>query len=155
MNKLFIAIIAAVGLFTGCSKKNNKNPSSSIVGKWYFVSDTINVYDNGTLSSSTPSVFKSMGYAQFNADGTGSESPVTLTVKFNYTVVDSRLLTLNYPTQKVDGVLIDAQTEQFTIKMLDSHNLYLFSDATVLDGGNSERTTRSKPLNKVAEAAHF
>ena len=148
MNKLFIAIIAAVVLFAGCSKKNNSNPSSLIVGKWHFLSDTTNVYDNGTLSSSTPGVFKSTGYAQFNSDGTGSESPVSDTVKFNYTIADSKLLTLNYPTQRVDGILIDAETDQFTIKVLDSHNLYLFSDATVLDGGNSERTTEASHLTR-------
>jgi hypothetical protein len=145
MNKLFITIIAAAILFAGCSKKSNVTPSSLIVGKWHFVSDTINIYNNGTLSSSTPQPLKSTGYAQFNADKTGTESPATDTVKFTYTVADA-MLTLNYPTQTVDGVQVNTGTAQFAIKILDGHNLYLFSDATELNGGNSERVTQASHL---------
>ncbi len=141
--KFLLLAVAVIGI-TACSKKNDAKPSSNIVGKWNEISDTTKNYTNGTLTE-TDAEPVTGDYAQFNSDGSGTTSAGGSITKFNYTISGSTL-TIKVPTQIIDGMTVDATTENYAIKTLTSSQMYLFSDDSETDAGIVYRMT---------EATHF
>jgi hypothetical protein len=59
--------------FIAACKKSSSSSSNPIVGKWTIVSDTIRLYQGGSLSDvSADSLLGANNYYQFNANGTGN-----------------------------------------------------------------------------------
>jgi len=142
--KLLVLAIAVTAI-TACSKKNDSKPSSAIVGKWTVISDTTKNYTNGTLTETDVEPESNNNFAQFNADGSGTISDSGSVTKFNYTISGSTL-TIKVPAQTIDGVTVEATSENYAIKTLTSSQLYLFSDDSETDAGVVYRMT---------EATHF
>jgi hypothetical protein len=150
MNKLLIIMAIAVILFAGCSKSNSPAPKApTIVGKWYFKSDTTNIYDNGTLTHVGVAQISAGAYVQFNSNGTATESPTndTAIIKFTYSI-SSNNITLNYPAQTVNGNVLAATISAGVIKQLNDNNLFIYFDSTVINGGDTERTQESSHLTR-------
>jgi len=149
MNKLLLLVLAVI-LFVGCTKNNAPVPQSSVsvVGKWYFTTDTLNEYTNGTLQHSVPKSYNRTDYTQFNSDGTGEENDSSIVTNFTYTV-SGKTITLNYPAQTIDGSSYPQSSETTTIRSVTANNLVLFFDDSFTNGdGSTGRDTEAEYFSK-------
>lgn len=139
-----IALIAFVLILSGCKKDSTDNPDNSnslkksIVGKWLYHHDVIDQYTDGEIKKSIPYTYPPENgyYAQFNIDGTGSESKTT----FTYTIKDD-IITINY-AEYVDKDLkftIDAETTQAQISKVDGKNLTMIYDTSTKDANGKRK----------------
>jgi hypothetical protein len=74
MKNTYKLLLFAVAItFIAACKKSSSSSSNPIVGKWTIVSDTIRLYQGGSLSDvSADSLLGANNYYQFNANGTGN-----------------------------------------------------------------------------------
>jgi len=146
---LLILIVAAM---VGCSKSNNSSPITAkvtIVGKWYFSTDTVNNVSNGKITKSFINEgFTTSDYYQFNTDGTGTTGGPSLGVQaFTYNINGS-IVTMNTPASTVNGFPEPAYTETATIKAATSTDLFLYYDDADPDGVAGDRVTEAQHLKK-------
>jgi hypothetical protein len=151
----FMAMVAAT-MFFACSKNGIDNSgaptktqtdtisNASLVGKWYFTVDTVRVYTNSTLTSSTPSAYFNSDYLQFNSDGTGVQlrgaASTNFTFSANSKVLDMSLAKTgnSISTQDIKGIDVSGSTVRVaTIEKLTATDLVLYFTAT---SGNTQTT---------------
>lgn len=144
--KLLLLSGVAIAI-ASCSKKDSSKPSSEIVGKWKIASDTVRLYDdnNKLVSTEVNDQLLPTDYVQFNQDGTGSNVEFGDKTDFTYSVNGT---TLNIVTKSavVNGVQVDGESEDLTIRHLDSHTLYTYEEG--------EETLNTTTL-KSKESIHF
>jgi hypothetical protein len=143
-----LLLLAGVAItFAACSKKNSDKPGSEIVGKWSIAADTVRLYDNtGKLvETDVNNELLPTDYIQFNQDGSGTNVEFGEKISFNYTV-NGTLLNVITKSTVVDGVKVDADNEDITIKHLDSHTLYTYEE-----GADTVNTT----VYTSKESIHF
>lgn len=150
MKKFIPKLLLLSGLaivIASCSKKDSSKPSSEIVGKWSIVSDTVRLYDsnNKLVATEANDQLLPTDYLQFNQDGSGATVEFGDKTDFTYTV-NGATLTVVTKSAVVDGIHIDGETEDITIKHLDSHTLYTYEEGT-----ESVNTT----VYKSKESIHF
>lgn len=148
--KNILYTVIALALLAGCSKspaKPDNTNTASIAGKWFYTTDTVNVYTNGTLQSSKAYNYNRLYYLQFNSDGTGLKQTDTL-VNFTYSLT-GQILILTLPAPKTSGFIkpqsigtdgVTQPTVNVTgdIKLLNSTNLAIyFPQESVTNGGNT------------------
>ncbi len=150
--KNLLLIVLAGALFAGCGKENTKPADTNLlIGRWYAVRDTITTSVNNVQTGQTTfSYHADANFIQFNTDGTGSEyisetSPA-YSETFTYTQGSNNQLTLNYPTQAVNGQQQPATSRTGTIKTLTETNLVVTF--------NTSRTVNGK-VNSTAEVQYF
>src|SRR3569833_2241644 len=144
--KLLLLSGVAIAM-AACSKKDSAKPSNEIVGKWKITSDTVRLYDdnNNLVATEVIDQLLPTDYVQFNQDGTGSSVESGDKTDFTYKVNSP---TLNIVTKStiVNGVQVDGESEDITIRHLDSHTLYTYEEG--------EETLNTTTL-KSKESIHF
>jgi hypothetical protein len=144
--KLLLLAGTAIAI-ASCSKKDSDKPGTDIVGKWSIASDTVRLYDdnNKLVSTEVNDQILPTDYVQFNQNGTGTNVEFGDQTNFTYTVNGT---TLNIVTKSavVNGVQVDGETEDLTIRHLDSHTLYTYEEG--------EETLNSTTLESK-ESIHF
>lgn len=140
MKKTLLTLLVAA-LLAGCSKNRVKPGNADLlVGRWFAVKDTINTFvDNAPSGQTTASYHTDANFVQFNTDGSGtiyiSETLPAYSEAFTYLHGSNNQLTLNYPTQMVNGVQQQASTRTGKIKTLTETNLVIaFNTSQVING---------------------
>jgi hypothetical protein len=149
--KPLLLILSAVAVI-GCSKSKNVNPTPpevSIVGKWYFSTDTVNDVSNGKITKSFINEgFTSAYFEQFNADGTGlSGDGVSAPFPFTYTISGNTVTTIT-SAYTLNGFTEPAITEAATIKVATATDLFLYYDDADEDGIAGDKVTEALHLKK-------
>ena len=80
-----LLVLVAITFIVAC-KKSGSSPSSPIVGKWTIVSDTIRLYQGGSLSDVSPDSLIGTNFIQFNSNGTGSETESDISSTFKWSI---------------------------------------------------------------------
>ena len=127
---LLVILISFTFLFS-CKKSGittNTSTSSLIVGKWYYVFDTVKTATNGgplqlLIANSN---YNHTEYWQFNSDGTGSNFYNSATRTFTYTIAGN-IMTVNFPATVSGTTPVPASSENLTIRSVTSDKLALLS----------------------------
>ncbi len=152
MNKILIVTLCAIALF-GCAKKNNASIQNtvSITGKWSVKADTLRIYDNNVLKSTSVLGLATSPYIQFNTDATGTtmmdESGAGTTQRFTYSVT-GKTITFNFPAQTISGAQQAAYTQSATIKQQSANSLTILFDDHSTSGGITEEDAEITYLTK-------
>jgi hypothetical protein len=162
MKKLLLIAAAAI-LFASCHKSADNVVTTtpvtySILGTWYYTTDTLRVYTNGVLQSTTPYSYNRTNYLQFNSDLTGAKlADTTLTaftysasgqeiiMKFPVTVAQSTIARLQSVSIKSSPSYIDYTAE---LTAINSTTLSLFYPRENLSADGTTYTTESAHLSK-------
>lgn len=135
---LFVLAVALVA----CSKKHEaatqpQTDSQLIIGKWYYIADTVVNYINGVETSRDNAASQPTDYQQYNSDGTGVLSFGGVTTNYNYSI-SGKQLTFKAPQQPSRGA---------TIRYISTTGLYLYSETADTDkSGNIYKTTEAAYL---------
>lgn len=145
MKTLKLIIIGAFSitlLIFSCKKNSsNQNTAVTIVGKWYYISDTVRQSTNGgPFTIVTTKTNYSGEYWQFNSDGSGSNYYNSTTSNYTYKTSHDTL-TVFFPSVTTGNTVVPQHSQVLIIKFISSNNLSLFSDQQmVTPNGNGEVT---------------
>jgi len=115
-------------VIASCSKKDSASPSGAIVGKWSIASDTVRLYDNTNttlVATEANDQIQPSDYVQFNSNGTGNTVEFGMNIGFTYKV-NGTVLNIVTKGGTYGGVQIDGDSEDVTIRHIDSHTLYTY-----------------------------
>ena len=134
-----LLVLVAITFIVAC-KKSGSSPSSPIVGKWTIVSDTIRLYQGGSLSDVSPDSLIGTNFIQFNSNGTGSETESDISSTFKWSISGSTLTVIN-DAQTIEGIQVPSTTTTAAIKILNTNMLYFFINETAsIDNVNVPET---------------
>ena len=145
-------MVTVAGLY-GCTRSGDVTPkqtsSTLITGQWFYTTDSLKTYNNGTLQLVSVKQYAHTDYVQFSADGTGTEyvSSSGSKLAFNYQVSGSTVV-LNYPSQTILGSTTQAYTETAAIKQLTGTAMELYFDNTTVNNGVTTRNTEAAYFTK-------
>lgn len=149
--KRSICLVLIILGFAACKKDNGGPASSSIMGRWTFVADTLttSVGDKLLIKSN---YFSAGGYLQFNADGTGqNQYSIIYNSAFTFTQAQNRLV-ISYPARTiiVDRAIYqyNAHTDTLTIKTLSKNHLTLVYDKTTVADSVAQRDYQVEYLTR-------
>lgn len=120
MKKLLLITVLAV-LFFSCKKdKDNKDSTVSLTGKWTYVKDSVNTYQNGELLNTQVFDYADeYHFIQFNKDGTGSDDNTTFTYK-----VTGDKIAFHTEAYTRDGIEYPAEDDEVKLIELSNNKLY-------------------------------
>ncbi len=149
MKNITLFTLITLALFYSCKKSNITNPSSdnssldkvSLIGKWYYISDTVrHSTNNGPLTILvTNNNYKNGEYWQFNADGTGSNFYNSATNIYSYTTSHDSI-TVTFPASTVNNTIVPLHSEVLTIKSISATKLSLLAHEVQINSINNNRT---------------
>lgn len=147
-----VVVTACFIFFFSCKKNASPNDgdkttnTSLLVGKWYYMQDTVLEYKNGTLSrivnEESSATIDPVYFMQFNSDATGVASNESGSVNFTYTLNGNKLTT-SFAASRSGGEVVPAHTDVPTVKILTSGRLELFYDDSDTFNGDVIRNTEA------------